>query len=428
MSQPTTPSSSLPQTVQWRGTLLASLLAMVLTGCYGAWNTWEEDRQRTLPMDIDGWGAMTKRLKEPGAGFTSLLSDPPLWKGPIVPFVFGLCYYVAPFDGAILVFNVLALALAAGCFVIGFCWFGVDRWSAVIAALLGMCYWPHHYIFGYYYAEPLLALLLSLLLLLVRWTVSSDRIAPALLTGIIGGILLLARAPFLLAVGGIPILLWLHPTATGKWTIRIGSFAVGLLLVFTPWTARNFLTYGEFIPFTTDGGKVLFQGTYLPGDSVTINEIRQIPEFAELEKKEGNNPPEQYRYWRTLAMKQIRENPLGELRLCVRKAIRFWVYLPKDSWVPSWRTTLLAAVALPLAFAGVVLGRKRVIVQLCALWVGGLWLFHALIHTELRYNYPILPLFFLLSIIGFRLLFSRLFLVSRNPQRFDSPGPASVGV
>jgi hypothetical protein len=357
-------------------------------------------------MDLDGWGALVQQLKSSNASLSVLFTNPPIWKGPVVPFVFGLCYCVAPFDESVLIFNVLAFALAAGLLVIGFCSFGVDRLSAVLATLLGTCYWAHGYVFGYYYAEPLLALFLSLMLLLLRWTLSSNRRVAALLTGGVAGLALLARPPFLFLVAGIPVLLWWHSPHGQRQARGVAWFLLGLALVFTPWTVRNFLVFQEFIPFTTEGGKILFQGTYLPGDDVTINEIRQIPEYAELERREGNDPIEQYRYWRALAIQQSRQDPIGQLRLCFRKDLRFWVYLPKNTWSPSWKTTLLMACALPLALLGVVFGRRMVIVQLCALWVGGLWFSYAIVHSELRYNYPVLPFLALLSVIGFRQLMS----------------------
>jgi hypothetical protein len=407
------PSSPLPAPVcRWREVGAPALLTAMLVGCYAGWSAWDENRHRTVSMDLDGWGAIAQRLKPPDAGPGALFSDPPVWKGPVVPFVFGLCYYVAPVDESVLVFNVIAIALASGLFVVGFCSFGVDRLWAALAALLGACYWAHHYVFGYYYAEPILLLFLSLLLLLFRWAVSSKYNVAAFFTGGVAGLALLARPPFLLLVCAIPALLWWHSTELRQRWRRVACFVLGLGIVFAPWTLRNFLTFHEFIPFTTEGGKILFQGTYLPGDDLTINEIREMPEYAELEKQEGDDPIAQYRYWRTLAMKQVRQDPAGQLRLCVRKALRFWVYLPKHSWVPSWKTALVAALALPLAVVGVLQGRRQLIVQLSALWVGGLWGIHALVHTELRYNYPILPFVFLLAAMGGHHLLSRWFLRS----------------
>jgi hypothetical protein len=355
-------------------------------------------------MDIDGWGTLVQRLKAPGAGPAILFSSPSLWKGPVVPFVFGVCYFLAGSDESVLVFNVIAAALAAACFVIGFCSFGVDRISALLAVLLGFTYWPNHYVYGYYYAEPFLALLLSLLLLLVRWTVASERRIVALLTGSVAGSLLLGRPPFLIPVCATPILLWRRPPWRGPGAHTPLWFVLGLGLIFTPWTVRNFLLYQEIIPFTTEGGKILFQGTYLAGDSATIDEVRELPEFVKLEKAEGEDPIGQYRYWRTLAMQQIRENPLGQLTLCVRKAIRFWAYLPAHSWMPSAKTALYAAIFLPFAAAAMIRRRRLFLCRLCALWVIGLWASHALVHAELRYCFPVLPLVFLLAVLGFRQL------------------------
>jgi hypothetical protein len=165
---------------------------------------------------------------------------------------------------------------------------------------------------------------------------------------------------------------------------------------------RNYLVTGEFIPFTTEGGKILFQGVFLAGDDVQMSELRKNAEFAALEAASpAGSPVEDYRYWRRLAAEQMKADPVGQVRLCVRKAIRFWTYLPAHEWRPSLKTGLAAAVVLPLALVGVVRGWRHPLVRLSALWVGGLWAFHALVHAELRYNFPVLPMAFLLSLLAF---------------------------
>ena len=98
-----------------------------------------------------------------------------------------------------------------------------------------------------------------------------------------------------------------------------------------------------------------------------------------------------------MALTQVREHPVEQLRLCLRKAMRFWVYLPGQSWIPTWKTGIVAVFCLTLAAVAVWRGRREPLIQLCLLWVGGLWLFHTLIHAELRYNFPVLPMLFLLT-------------------------------
>ena len=186
-------------------------------------------------------------------------------------------------------------------------------------------------------------------------------------------------------------------------------FIVSLLVVILPWTFRNLVVYGELIPFTIDGSFILFQGTYIKGDSDIINNVRKISEFAEIEQRaKEKSVIEQHHYWQALAIEQIRRDPLGQLRLCVRKALRFWTYLPQHSWAPSPKTAVVAVICLPLACFGFMCRRRCPLIQLCALWVSGLWLFHAIIHAELRYNFPILPMMFTLVIVGSYQLLLRL--------------------
>jgi hypothetical protein len=381
------------------GQLRTALVVVLLAALYAGWSAWDVGRQRTLPLDLDGWGWLVPQLKADGR-LATLFSSPSLWKGPVVPFVFGLSYYLVPSDLAVLAFNVAAFAVAAGCFYLGFCSFGLSRPAALLALTPWVLYWPHRLIFGYYYAEPFLTLLLAVLFLLTRVTLSARRPAVAALVGALSGVLLLARAPFFFGVCGLLLFLWYHGGAGPRRRRLVACWVAGFSLTFFPWALRNFLTYRELIPFTTEGGKILFQGTYLHGDGVGMSELRRVPEFAGLEKREGEDPIQQYRYWRALALAEVRQSLLGQARQCARKAIRFWVYLPEHTWVPAWKTTAVAALCLPLALAGALFGRRRPVVQLCTLWVGGLWAFHALIHAEMRYNFPVLPLLGALAVIG----------------------------
>jgi hypothetical protein len=281
-------------------------------------------------------------------------------------------------------------------------------------------YLPHGVVFGYYYAELFVGLLSAVLLLLAARTLAARSRWEALACGAVAG-LLLARAPFLPVVAGLGLFLWLR-LGDRRWSAAL-LYGLGVLAVYAPWPVRNRLVEGEWIPFTTEGGKILFQGTYLPGDDQVMHELRNLPEFAELERgEEGLTPVGQYHYWRAHADAEIRGDPAGQARLCVRKAIRFWMYLPAGSWAPNWKTGLMAAAFLPLGAVGFVLRRRDALAQLCALWAGGLWLFHALVHSELRYNFPVLPMMLMLAVLGGQALWLRL---RRAAGRSGAPRPES---
>jgi hypothetical protein len=290
-------------------------------------------------------------------------------------------------------------------------------------------YLPHGVVFGYYYAEPFIGLLSAVLLLLAARTIAARSRLGALACGAVAGLLLLARAPFLPVVAGLGLFLWLR-LGDRRWSAAL-LYGLGVLAVYAPWPVRNRFVEGEWIPFTTEGGKILFQGAYLPGDDQVMHELRRLSEFAELEQgEEGLTPVEQYHYWRALADAEIRGNPAGQARLCVRKAIRFWVYLPSGSWLPNWKTGLAAAVFLPLGVIGLILRRREALVQLCALWVGGLWMFHSLVHAELRYNFPVLPMMLMLAVLGGQVLWGRLRRPATNPlpgSHADPLRPVAAG-
>jgi hypothetical protein len=136
--------------------------------------------------------------------------------------------------------------------------------------------------------------------------------------------------------------------------------------------------------------------------------LRTLPEYRDLERQEaGRTSIEQYRYWRALASQQIAADPAGQIRLVVRKAMRFWMYLPVHSWIPAWKTGLVAAIAIPLLFVGIAAGRREPVVQICALGLLGLWAIHSLVHSELRYAFPVLPLAFVLVLRGAAFLVDR---------------------
>lgn len=103
-------------------------------------------------------------LRRRGAHFTDLFHDPSFWRGPIVPFVFGGVMAIFPADSSILVFNALVTELAAGVFVATLTWLGATPLLAAAAVACWLLYLPHHFVYGYYLAESLVALFVTLVL------------------------------------------------------------------------------------------------------------------------------------------------------------------------------------------------------------------------------------------------------------------------
>jgi hypothetical protein len=124
-----------PPAAPRRSPLLPALLAAAVAAGWAGWNAWSEQRTRTAPLDLDGWGWLITRLQTDGRDPALLLSAPSLWKGPVVPFVLGLCYFVAPTLEAVLAFNAGFFALSAAALVLAFHSLGAGRWAATAAVL-----------------------------------------------------------------------------------------------------------------------------------------------------------------------------------------------------------------------------------------------------------------------------------------------------
>jgi hypothetical protein len=202
-----------------------------------------------------------------------------------------------------------------------------------------------------------------------------------------------------LALGALTLFL----AFSKRGSIKLGAtFAVVLALVYLPWPIRNLTAHGGLIPFTGDGGQALFEGTWIPGDARTMGELRKMPEFRAIEEKMQVLPPvARYREWQRMASAQIAAAPFAQARLVVRKGLRFWVFLDPYGWRPSMKTAAAAIVLLPFAIVGAWRARRTLVGQLASIMILAVWAFHALVYSELRYNYSVLTLTIVLAGIGF---------------------------
>jgi hypothetical protein len=381
---------------QW----LIALAVALTSAAYGGYQAWSIQLTRTLPLDLDGWGELARRIAASGHVWSVLLGPPSLWKGPVVPFIFGLVYAVWPRPESILVFNVLCFALAAFLLALSWLRLGAPPIAAVLALLAWIFYPPHSYVYGYYLAEPVLVLASTITFVLFVAAMRTRRLVYFLATGLSAGILVLIRAPFVLVVVAMVVMTFIALRRTRP--AAAVCLILGILVSYGPWPMRNYLHLGWPLPFTMEGGKILFQGVYIAADDAqSFVELRKRPEFARLEQAASRMPPRQeYVFWQRLAFDEIRRDPTGQLVLIVRKTIRFWVDLPNFTWVPRWKTAVAAAVSLPLAVWGAWTTRPQLLTQAAVLWVGGLWAFHGIVRCQQRYNFPVLPLLFLLSMLG----------------------------
>ena len=352
------------------------------------------------PLDVDGWGWAVQPILS-GNDWWRVLSTPSLFRGPVVSTLFGLVVALAPHPYAVLVLNAILLGCAAAAHVVMARRLGVSAGAAVAGASLWVAVPAHGYIHGHYYSEAVVSALLALMLLLVS-TREHGWVRPCA-AGAIAGVLILSRAPMIAVVGACGLYLlrrhWRHGAA----------FVFGVLLTYTWWPVYTARTTGQLIPFTTEGGAVMFQGTWLPGDDLNQSVLRRDERFRLIEEEVESLPLlERHKEWTRRAIDQVRANPGAQVRLVVKKAVRFWLYLQPYSWTPTGKSLLFALLLAGGIASALASGAARAYADWVCLVVLPLWAFYALIHTELRYQFPVLPMLLILAASGYGHLSRRL--------------------
>jgi len=229
----------------------------------------------------------------------------------------------------------------------------------------------------------LAALGLAALLLFVPKTLAMTRAWFTL--GIFAGLLLLLQPsllPVVLVYGG-----WLAWSKARSPRVLIAI--AGLLLVLTPWTVRNYLTFGRFIPFRDNFGLELWLGNH-PGMQGTVDFAGDFPgldptnyaRLGELRFMDGKLQ---------VARDFILSDPAAFAQRVLRRTVEFW-YVPYP--LPWIGISILGWLGAALA-----LRRERnawVWLVMLAVYP----LIYYVTHNFPTYRHPIEPLIILLAAYG----------------------------
>jgi len=231
----------------------------------------------------------------------------------------------------------------------------------------------------------------------------------SLVLGLVTGFAVLVRPTFLLAPSWLAPA-WLVRTHWRRTAARTALFAAGMLAVVAPWTARNYLVLGAFVPVSTNGGYNLYNGMNPDSDGLWSRREPLPGEHDEVSRD---------RLRRRAALRWAAENPGPCARLMVRKQAYMWGTSSTNigdglsRGVPeSFRGLTRKAIKFScnaffvmlmiLAFRSTVLTgvwrNPRLLPGL--LFVLVLFGIHLLFEVQSRYNIPALPVMMLLASAG----------------------------
>jgi len=226
-------------------------------------------------------------------------------------------------------------------------------------------------------------------------------------------------SPNLLPAGALSILSEVVDPRGQRKRVVVASLVISCIVVvmLIPWTVRNYITFGSFIPFRSNFGLELAIGNS-PGANgktfATFDEKRENPSIlkhpftsaGELTHLQEIGEIAYMREKLSSALQWMRTNPGKTLELTGRRFRLFW-FPPADMWAPSSPGRDLKVVVFSLIGFAALIDLVYLIVILhdrALLLIGtviGSSLIYMLTHVDLRYRYPV---FSLTSLLAFHLV------------------------
>jgi len=244
-----------------------------------------------------------------------------------------------------------------------------DRRVAFLAAA-GLSLYPLQvYMVGEFYSETLSFLLQMVALWLAVRMVKERRWLLPLFLGVFLAATALTRPTAVLWLPLMVVWIGLLPLSWRQKARDAALLLLGLLLLFGPWTARNYVVFREIIPVSSLGGVGVWAGNnplsegggMLPSEE-TWGE--GAPEGGWM-GWEGLSEAESSRRFMARGLAWIRENPLAFAALVPRKLLRLWSPTSFGVQFSRHASPRLTAVVLPpylvflaCAGAGMILSRR----------------------------------------------------------------------
>lgn len=177
---------------------------------------------------------------------------------------------------------------------------------------------------------------------------------------------------------------------------KILFLSIGFSLVLSPWIIRNYKIFHKFIPGTTMGGWVFWEGNNPMSDG---GPCRHFPEgILEIEETERD------RLLYKMAIEKIKENPERFLWLLKNKFIRFWNIVPNAPEFKRLRYKLISIFSfgflMPFFIIGFIFSIKIKKAQFFHSIIILFTIFHMIFLSSIRYRFPIEPFYIILSSFG----------------------------
>lgn len=263
---------------------------------------------------------------------------PTAFRPPAYPFVLAVLAACGGGIQAFRILNVVALGLSLT-LIWRLLFIHRGLVSAAAGVVLALAYPVFIYTAGTLYPQTLAATLL----LAALWLVFRDAelsLGRAFLAGLAAAGLVLMAPTFLFAAGLLLIWPVLENPCRRRWS-RLALSVVAAGLMFLPWTVRNRLALGAWVPLSTNSGLNLLLGN---SENTEPNAGVNVDLSAYERKVIGLGEVERDRYYRNEAVRYIKAHPAESLRMYGLKFLNHFNYrnrLLTRSESSPWRVWIL---------------------------------------------------------------------------------------
>ena len=273
---------------------------------------------------------------------------------PLVSFVLWLAYLVAEPSSAVARWTMVFLSSACAplLFLVGRRFLGGNWLAALLAAVAWSVYPPAVWYATRPGTETAIALLTVAGLGAFIWAGRRDALWIAGLAGVIWALGALTRPVFLaapFAILGTQLVLARVGACEWRWGWK--AWVVGLaafVLVLTPWTVRNYVEHGVFMPTTTQfGWLMLMSNGTLEDEAIQAGGYFKNPDLVARRAQETTEVGREA-VGRQVAFEELRRNWRLLPRPVLNRAKSFWTWRP-DPYDPSWTAndTIMIAIWVP---------------------------------------------------------------------------------
>jgi 4-amino-4-deoxy-L-arabinose transferase-like glycosyltransferase len=339
-----------------------------------------------LENDAEEYNRLAIFLSQ-GKGYVNVDGEPTAYRPPIYPLFLGIIYFVAGYD--LLWVRLIQAVIGAGiCIFVYFIATKVlDKRAAILTGIFCSLYPP----LIVNVSEIMTETLFTFLLVLAIWLIiSSKSMLNLLLCGLVFGLALLTRS---FIIFFFPFLLyWLLMHDKNKSKKGIVLLFLGILLVLSPWTIRNYLQFNRFVPLSNIGGLTLYNSYMVPEKGFGYNSLESLSdEYFEIDNETDKN-----KFLVRKSIEYIRKNPWEVIQLTAIKTLLF-IYPFDGYWYPipfGSKYNIFWGLVLCFSAIGIVLHfndknvAKKIIDFLLISFLIGIIIFYG----SPRFRFPIDPL------------------------------------